>query len=138
MIPACYQVRLVWVPDSLDSFSNFDKPKPYNFEPTLNIQFLSDNKNTDREVSPSAMQTKEVEKERKENLDSCLCRKCKTMSTNAENLCREKKEVSDKILKGNFLHFWSYNMDFFVYRSRHSVLGIIGTSLKLKFSKVPR
>ena len=133
MIPACYQVRLLWVPDSLDSFSNFNKPKPYKFEPVI-----GDNENTDREVSSSAMQTKKAEKERKENLDWHLCRKCKTMSTNAENLCRKKKEVSDKILKGNFLNFWSYNMDLFVYRSRHSVFGIIGTSLKLKFSKVPR
>ena len=52
------------------------------------------------------MQTKEAEKERKGNLDWCLCGKCKAMSTNAESLCcREKKEVSDKILNGNFLHF---------------------------------
>ena len=27
--------------------------------------------------------------------------------SNAESLrCREKNEVSDEILKGNFLHFW--------------------------------
>ena len=87
--------------DSLDSFSNFDKLKPYDFEPTV-----SDNGNTDEEVSSSAMQTKRAEKERKGNLDCCLCGKCKAMSTNAESLCcREKNEVSDEILNGNFLHF---------------------------------
>ena len=43
--------------DSLDSFSNFDKLKPYDFEPTV-----SDNGNTDEEVSSSAMQTKRAEK----------------------------------------------------------------------------
>ena len=87
--------------DSLDSFSSFDKLKPYDFEPTV-----SDNENTDREVSSSAMQTKEAEKERKENLDRCLCGKCKAMSTNTESLCcHEKNEVSDKIVKGNFFHF---------------------------------
>ena len=42
--------------DSLDSFSNFDKLKPYDFEPTV-----SDNENADGEVSSSAMQTKEAE-----------------------------------------------------------------------------
>ena len=42
--------------DSLDSFSNFDKLKPYDLEPTV-----SDNENTDREVSSLAMQTKEAE-----------------------------------------------------------------------------
>ena len=36
--------------DSLDSFSNFVKLKPYDFEPTV-----SDNENTDGEVSSSAM-----------------------------------------------------------------------------------
>ena len=87
--------------DSLDSFSNFVKLKPYDFEPTV-----SDNENTDGEVSSSAMQTKEAEKERKGNLDWCLCGKCKAMSTNAESLrCREKNELSDEILNGNFLHF---------------------------------
>ena len=50
--------------ESLDRFSNFDKLKPYDFEPTV-----SDNENTDGEVSSSAMQTTEVEKERKGNLD---------------------------------------------------------------------
>ena len=40
--------------DSLDSFSNFNKLNP--FEPTV-----SDNENTDGEVSSSAMQTKEAE-----------------------------------------------------------------------------
>ena len=50
--------------ESLDSFSNFDKLKPYDFEPTV-----SDNENTDREVSSSAMQTKEAKKQQKGNLD---------------------------------------------------------------------
>ena len=36
--------------DSLDSFSNFVKLKPHDFEPTV-----SDNENTDGEVSSSAM-----------------------------------------------------------------------------------
>ena len=35
--------------DSLDSFSNFNKLKPYNFEPTVN-----DNENTDGEASSSS------------------------------------------------------------------------------------
>ena len=83
---------------SLDSSSNFVKPKPYDFEPTV-----SDNENTDGETSSSAMQKKEVEKERKGNLDWCLCGKCKAMSTNAESLfCRQKNELSDEILNGNF------------------------------------
>ena len=87
--------------DSLDSFSNFDKLKPYDFEPTV-----SDNENTNREVSSSAMQTKKAEKEQNRNLDWCLCGKCKAMSSNAKSLCyREKNEVSDEILNGNFLHF---------------------------------
>ena len=86
--------------DSLNSCSNFVKLKPYDFEPTV-----SDNENTDEEVSSSAMQTKEAEKERKGNLDWCLCGKCKAMSTNAESLCcHEKKELSDEILNNNFLH----------------------------------
>ena len=77
--------------DSLDSFSNFVKLKPYDFELTV-----SDNENTDGEVSSSAMQTKEAEKERK----------CKAMFTNSESLCcREKNGLSDEILNGNFLHF---------------------------------
>ena len=42
----------------LDSFSNFGKLKPYNFEPTV-----SDIENTDREVSSSNMQTKKAKKE---------------------------------------------------------------------------
>ena len=50
--------------DSLDSFSNFDKLKAYEFERTV-----SDNENMDGEVSSSAMQAKEAEKERKGNLD---------------------------------------------------------------------
>ena len=54
--------------ESLDSFSNFVKPKPYDFEQTV-----SDNENTDGEVSFSAMQSKEAEEERKGNLDWCLC-----------------------------------------------------------------
>ena len=86
--------------DSHDSFPNFGKLK-YDFEPTV-----SDNENTNGEVSSSATQTKEAEKERKRNLDWCLCGKCKAMSTNAESLCcRQKCEVSDEILNGNFLHF---------------------------------
>ena len=94
--------------DSLDNFSHFIKLKPYDFEPTV-----SDNEDTDGEVSSSAMQTKEAEKERKGNLDWCLCGKCKAMSTNAESLCwREKNELSDEILKDNFFHFWLYDMNF--------------------------
>ena len=86
--------------NSLDSFPNFDKLKPYAFEPTVN-----DNENTDGEVSSSTMETKKAEKERKGNLDWYLCGKCKFMSINAESLCyREKNEVSDEILNGNFLH----------------------------------
>ena len=69
--------------DSLDSFSNFVKLKPYDFEPTV-----SDNENTDGEVSSSAMQTKEAEREPKGNLDWCLCGKCNAMSTNAESLVK--------------------------------------------------
>ena len=68
--------------DSLDSFSNFYKLKPYDFESTV-----SDNENADGEVSFSAMQTKGVEKERKGNLDWCLCGKFNAVSTDAENLC---------------------------------------------------
>ena len=87
--------------DSLDSFFNFVKLKPYDFDPTV-----SDNENTDGELSSSPMQTKEAEKERKGNLDWCLCGKCKAMSTNAKSLCcRKKNELSDEILNGNFLHF---------------------------------
>ena len=87
--------------DSLDSFSNFDKLKSYDFEP-----IVSDNENTDGEVSSSTMETKEAEKERKGNLDWCLCGRCKAMSTNTESLfCCEKNEVSEEILNGNFLHF---------------------------------
>ena len=87
--------------DSLDSCSNFVKLKPYDFEPTV-----SDSENTDEEVSSSAMQTKEAEKERNGNLDWCLCGKCKAMSTNPESFCcREKNELSDQIkMNGNFLH----------------------------------
>ena len=87
--------------DSLDSFSNFDKLKPYDFGPTI-----SDSGNTEGEVSSSTMQTKRAEKERKGNLDWCLCGKCKAMSTNIKSLCcREKNEVSDEILNGKFFHF---------------------------------
>ena len=53
--------------DSLGSLSNFIKLKPYDFEPTV-----SDNENTDEEVSSSAMQTKEAEKERTGNARPCL------------------------------------------------------------------
>ena len=82
-------------------FSYFDKLKPYDFEPTV-----SKNENTDGEVSFSTMETKEAEKERKGNLDWCLCGKCKVTSTDVEGLCcHEKNEVSDEILNGNFLHF---------------------------------
>ena len=69
--------------DSLDSFSNFVKSKPYDFHPTV-----SDSENTDGEVSSSAMQTKEAEREPKGNLDWCLCGKCNAMSTNAESLVK--------------------------------------------------
>ena len=87
--------------ESLDSFSNFVKLKPYDFELTV-----SDNENTDGEVSFSAMQSKEAEEERKGNLDWCLGGKCKTMFTNAESLCcREKNELSDEIFNANFFHF---------------------------------
>ena len=86
--------------DSLDSFSNFVKLKPYDFDPKV-----SGNEDTDGEVSSSAMETKEAEKERKKNLDWCLCGKRKAMYTNVESLpCREKNELSDEILNGNFLH----------------------------------
>ena len=98
--------------DSLDSFSNFYKLKPYDVESTV-----SDNENTDGEVSFSAMQTKGVEKERKGNLDWCLWGKFNAVSTDAENLCWEfesfeKNEVQDEILNGNFLHFWLYKINF--------------------------
>ena len=84
------------------------------------------------------MQTKRAEKERKGNLDCCLCGKCKAMSTNVESLCyRDKNKVSDEILNGNFLHFCLY-MNFMHTEYWHSVFGIIGTLLKLKFSEVPR
>ena len=84
--------------ESLDSFSNFDKLKPYNFEPTV-----SDNENTYREVSSSAMQTKEAEKEWKGNLDWCFFGKCKAMSTSTEGLCcHEKNEVLVKFLMVTF------------------------------------
>ena len=49
--------------DSLDSLPNFDKFKPYDFEPSV-----SDNENTDGEVRSTAIQTKEAEKEQKKNL----------------------------------------------------------------------
>ena len=59
------------------------------------------------------MQTKRAEKERKGDLDCCVCGKCKAMSTNAESLCcRKKNEVSDEILNGNFLHFCLYDISF--------------------------
>ena len=94
--------------DSLSSFSNFVKRKPCDFEPTV-----SDNVNTDGEVSSSAMQAKEAEKERKGNLDGFLCGKCKTMSTIAKSWYRhEKNELSDEILNGTFFPFWLYKMNF--------------------------
>ena len=86
--------------ESIDSFSNFDKLKTYDFESTV-----SDNENTDGEVCSSTMETKEAEKEQQRNLDWCLRQKCKAKSTNAESLCcREKNEVSDEILNSYFLH----------------------------------
>ena len=82
--------------DSLDSFSNFDKLKPYDFEPTV-----SENENTDGEVS---LQLCRLCKQREARLASFG--KCKAMSTDTESLCcRKKNEVSDEILKGNFLYF---------------------------------
>ena len=49
---------------------------------------------------------RETEKEQKVNPDWCLCGKCLAMSTDAESLsCREKNEISDKILNGDFLRF---------------------------------
>ena len=87
--------------ESLDSFSDFDELKPYDFEPTV-----SDNENTDGEVSSSNLQTKEAEKEQKGNLHWCFLGKSKAMSTNADSLCcREKNKVSDVSFNGNFLHF---------------------------------
>ena len=86
MIPACYQMRLLGVLDSLGSFSNFVKLKPYDFEPTVR-----DNENTDGEISSSAMQTKEAKKKRKGYLDWCCYGKCKAMSTNTESLCCREK-----------------------------------------------
>ena len=55
--------------DSLDGFCNFDKLKPYDSEATV-----SDNENTDREVSSSVIHTKGAEKERKANAGK-ICRK---------------------------------------------------------------
>ena len=47
--------------ESLDSFYNFDKLKPYNFEPTV-----SDNGNTDGEVCSSVCKQRKLkENERK-------------------------------------------------------------------------
>ena len=66
--------------DSLDSLPNFDKLKPYDFEPSVN-----GNENTDGEVRSTAIQTKEAEKERKKNLGWFLCRKCKAIPTNAQS-----------------------------------------------------
>ena len=84
--------------ESLDRFSNFNKLKPYDFEPRV-----SDYENTDGEVSSSVMQTKEAEKERKGNLNWCLCGKCKAMSTNTEGLCcREKNKCRMKLLMVTF------------------------------------
>ena len=67
---------------------------------------------TGKSVHQLCKQSK-TEKERKGNLDCCICGKCKAMSANAESLCyREKNEVSDEILNSNFLHFCLYNMNF--------------------------
>ena len=108
--------------ESLDSFSNFDKLKPYDFEPTV-----SDNENTDGEVIFSAMQTKGAGKERKVNLDWCLCGKCNSVSTNAQSLCWEfesfeKNEVlmatffiSDYIISISCVH----NQAFGVWNNRN-------------------
>ena len=46
-----------WLLLSLDSFSNFDKLKPYDFERTV-----SDNENTGGEVRSSTIETKELKK----------------------------------------------------------------------------
>ena len=46
-----------WLLLSLDSFSNFGKLKPHDFERTV-----SDNENTGGEVRSSSMQTKELKK----------------------------------------------------------------------------
>ena len=55
VIPVCHQVCCS--SDLFDSFSNFDKLKPYGFEPTV-----SDNENTGEELRFSTMQTKELKK----------------------------------------------------------------------------
>ena len=49
--------HLRWLLLSLDSFSNFDNLKPYDFERTV-----SDNENTREEIRSSIMQTKELKK----------------------------------------------------------------------------
>ena len=85
--------------DSLDSFSNFDKLKPHDFEPTV-----SDNENTEGEVLQLCKQRKLKKNEIQigvfvENERICL-------PINTDSLCcREKNEVSDEILNGNFLYF---------------------------------
>ena len=111
--------------DSFDSFSNFDKLKPHDFEPTV-----SDNENTDKEVSSSAMQTKGAEKERKvgvfvENTSPCLpmLRVC------AKSLRVLRKMKSQmKFLTATF-----FISDYLI-----SISCIKGTCLKLKFIKVQR
>ena len=72
--------------DSLNTFLILTKP--YDFESTA-----SDNDNTDREVSSSTMQTKKAEKERKRNLDWCLCGKCKAMSTCDDRICAAVRKM---------------------------------------------
>ena len=89
--------------ESLDCFSNLDKLKPYDFEPTV-----SDNENIEMEKSVLQIckQRTLKKKEQKGNLHWCLLGKYKAMSTNADSLCcREKNKVSDVSFNGNFLHF---------------------------------
>ena len=47
--------------DSPDSFSNFDKLKPYNFKPRV-----SDNENTDGEVSSQLCKQRKLKKKERE------------------------------------------------------------------------
>ena len=54
---AFFTEHLRWLLLSLDSFSNFGKLKPHDFERTV-----SDNENTGGEVRSSSMQTKELKK----------------------------------------------------------------------------
>ena len=75
--------------DSIDSYSKFNKLKPYEFEPTV-----SDNESTGGGVSSLTMQTKELRKQ-------CW-----------EFVLLWENEVSDEFLQCNFLHIWLYNMSF--------------------------